>query len=122
MLLLLPFSDSDRPRGRDGTEVFSLWSSEQAVDGFTLDQVAEKRNILGNFEKIDQPCTGAEQADHRLANSKSMRLNRGLGFRKIFQAEDLPHCRHIVAAGELFLEAKPVSKSTARRELFLLSL
>ena len=72
-----------------------MWSSEQAVDGFTLDQVAEKRNILGNFEKIDQPCTGAEQADRRLANSKSMRLNRGLGFRKIFQAEDLPHCRHI---------------------------
>ncbi len=70
-------------------------SPEDAVDDFTLDQVAEKRYVLGSLEKLDQPRAGAQQTDRRLTNRKSTRLNRGFRFRKIFPAEDLAHCRHI---------------------------
>ena len=66
----------------DGAQPFSLRGAQDAVDDFTLDQVAEKRNILGSLEKLDQPRAGTQQTDGRFADCQSARSNRGLGFRK----------------------------------------
>ena len=82
-------------RGCDGAEAFSLWSSENAVDNFALDQVAQEGNVLGSFEKIDEPGAGVEQADRRLAYSNSARLSGGSDVQEIFAADDLTHGWHI---------------------------
>src|SRR5713101_10117895 len=79
----------------DGTQAFSLRRSEYTVDDFTLDQVAEKGNILGSLEKLDQSRARAQQSDRRDTNSKSASLSRGFRFRKVVPAEDLAHCGHI---------------------------
>jgi hypothetical protein len=84
-------------RGCDGAEAFSLRSSENAVDNFALDQMAQERDVLRGFKKIDQPGAGVEQTDRRLPYSNSARLSGDRKFRKIFSAGDLPHGRHIEA-------------------------
>ena len=45
---------------RDGAEALALRRSEDAVHDFALDQVAEKRNVLGSIEKLDQPEAGVQ--------------------------------------------------------------
>jgi hypothetical protein len=79
----------------DGAEASSLWASEDAVNDFALDQMAEKRYVLGSLEKLDQPGAGAQQADRGFTDSNSTALNGDFWFRKIFPAKDLPHCSHI---------------------------
>src|SRR6266480_1154585 len=44
----------------DGAESLSLRSSEDAVDDFTLDQVAEERYVLRSLEQLDEPGAGAQ--------------------------------------------------------------
>ena len=45
--------------GGDGAEAFALRRAKDAVDDFALDQVAEKGNVLGGVEKVDEPSAGA---------------------------------------------------------------
>ena len=79
----------------DGAESLSLRSSEDAVDDFTLDQVAEERYVLRSLEQLDEPGAGAQQSGRGLANSQSPPLRRAFAFWQIFPAQDLPHCRHV---------------------------
>jgi hypothetical protein len=73
-----------------------LRGAENAIDDLTLDQIAEKRNILGSLEKLDQASAGAEQPGCRFTHCESAR-GRCFGFRQFFPADDLSHCRHIQA-------------------------
>ena len=38
----------------DGAKAFALRSAEDAIDDFTLNQVAEKWNVVGGVQKVDR--------------------------------------------------------------------
>ena len=83
--------------GGDGAKALPLRGSQDAVVDFTLDLVAEKRDILGSFEKVDEPGAGVDQARGSLTDSKPTRLSRSFGFGKIFPAYHLAHSVHVKA-------------------------
>src|SRR5467141_1658747 len=47
---------------RNGAQSFRLRRPEYAVHDFTMNQVAQKRNVLRRVKKIEQSTTGAEQS------------------------------------------------------------
>ena len=56
--------------GGDGAKALALRRAQYAIDDFTLDQVAEKRNILGSLQQTDQPRAGIQQTGGRFADGK----------------------------------------------------
>jgi hypothetical protein len=81
--------------GRDRAESLSLWSSEYPVNDFALDQRAEERYILGRLEEFDEPGASAHQSECRFTNRQATPMRRRFGFRQIFPAEYVLHCRYV---------------------------
>src|SRR6267154_1037986 len=57
---------------RDGAQPFRLRRLKDAVHDFTLNQVAEERNVLRRLKKLKQPATCAQQSEGRFTHREPL--------------------------------------------------
>jgi hypothetical protein len=62
-----------------------------------LDQVAEKRYVFGNIEKLHEPRARFQQACRGLSDGNAAPLRRDIRFWQILTIKNLSHNRHIEA-------------------------
>src|SRR4051794_15770756 len=65
---------------RDRMEALPLWTSENAVGDFAVDQGTEEWYVLRSIQKIEQPAGGVQQAGRRFTDCQSPWLRRSFRF------------------------------------------
>src|SRR5277367_1895823 len=83
-----------RSQGSDCAKMLSLRAPKQSIDDFTLDQAAEKWNVLRRLKQVHQPGTCVQELDRSDTYRHAAGISRLLAQMKLLLRENLPDHRH----------------------------